>query len=165
MESQTFIQVRYQIETDCGQYHDALYFSIEEWDIIEQKEIDKEMEVRVNNWIDRVLNPPIPIEPTKEELLEQISNLADQKIELQKKLIENYEVSKEDLNILSDILDIQKEIIDSFSEITFPPTKEELQQQLDEVLENKIELETKISDFEKAINSDSQLDSLDIEEK
>lgn len=65
---QIFIQVRFREETPHGQYNDALYFTPEEYDKVEQETIDILKQERIDNWIYAVTHPAPYVEPTLEEL-------------------------------------------------------------------------------------------------
>ncbi len=61
------IQIRFKVQTDYGEYNDALYYTQAEYVTLKQEDIDKEKQKRVDNWIDIVTHPPIYVEPTQEE--------------------------------------------------------------------------------------------------
>ena len=62
------IQVRIKVQTDVGEFNDALYFSKEEYEALTQSEIEIMKQARVDAWVNSVKNPPVYIEPTLEEL-------------------------------------------------------------------------------------------------
>ena len=66
------IQVRFKEQTEVGQYNDALYYTQAEYAAVKQKDIDAEKQRRITNWIDRVKNAPLPIEPTIEDLRSEL---------------------------------------------------------------------------------------------
>lgn len=83
------IQVKIEENTPQGAYHDALYYTPEEWAKLTQSEITAAKAARVNNWIAFVAaqSSKPPVVPTKEELLarelemqDQIERLTDQVI-------------------------------------------------------------------------------------
>jgi hypothetical protein len=75
------IQVLIKEQTEVGEFQDALYFTEEEYASLSEKDIQKMIDTRIENWVNQVQNPPIPEEPTKEDL-------ESQKIELQKHIDE-----------------------------------------------------------------------------
>jgi len=90
MEEQIFVQVRFKNKTEAGiEFNDALYFPIEKWEEIKKEDIEILKEERFNNWKQAVENPPVPVEPTKEQLEaeklqieEYITNLEAKKVEV-----------------------------------------------------------------------------------
>jgi hypothetical protein len=74
------IQVQIKEDTPQGQYHDSLYFTPEEWEKLEPKDIDEHKRTRVNNWVAFVTEQSSkpPYVPTKAELLENQDRLQEQ---------------------------------------------------------------------------------------
>ena len=69
-----YLQVRIKEQTEHGEYNDCLYFPVdkvtdlEKWITENEKQIKEQATARVNNWKSVVSNPPVYVEPTKEEL-------------------------------------------------------------------------------------------------
>jgi hypothetical protein len=84
--SEIFIQVRFKRQTDVGEYHDALYFSQEEYVAKTADEIEALKQQRVDNWVNAVKNPPEAAEPTVEQLQYDLEAIEDQKVQLREKL-------------------------------------------------------------------------------
>ena len=77
MADQTLIQVRFSKTTPEGlEYHDALYFTQEEFDKHDPDEIAVMKQDRFDAWVAVIQAPEAaPVEPTKEELQELVSKL------------------------------------------------------------------------------------------
>lgn len=82
------IQVRFRVETSHGQYNDALYFTQAEYASTSKAIIDSMKQERVDNWIYILENPPLYVEPTKEELQSVEADLRAQLDEVQAKILE-----------------------------------------------------------------------------
>ena len=85
------IQLSFSEETKHGHYSDALYFTEEEWAKVDPKELDTIKQARVAKWVDYLDNPPVPAEPTKEELQAMLVEFEAQTVELERKKIETQE--------------------------------------------------------------------------
>ena len=90
------VQVIFDEPTQYGTFTDALYFSPSEYATKSQAEINALKKERVDNFVARVTEASNaePVEPTKEELIEQEKQLEEslvslqaQKVEVGKKLI------------------------------------------------------------------------------
>lgn len=51
MEDEIFIQIRFSASTEYGEFNDALYYSVDEWNSMSQEDIDAEKQRRIDNWI------------------------------------------------------------------------------------------------------------------
>jgi hypothetical protein len=79
------IQVRFTEDTPYGEYSDSIYFTQDEYNSIKQDGIDKIKQDRVGAWIERIKNPPTPIEPTKKQLEEEQVVIEEQIASLQER--------------------------------------------------------------------------------
>lgn len=88
MADKTLIQVRFSKTTPEGlEYHDALYFTQDEFDKHSPDEIAVLKQDRFDAWVAVIKLPEAaPIEPTKEELREMISKLEAELATVQVKL-------------------------------------------------------------------------------
>lgn len=114
-----YVQVRFKEITEVGEYNGAIYFSFEDWDNVDIKQINDLKIVLVSDWRNSILNAPEPVELTQEEFQEHIKFLEAQVIDAE---IQYHE--------------------------KFIPTKEELQEKLDIIIAKKEEIETKIADID-----------------
>lgn len=106
-----FIQIRFSKETEFGEFNEALYYSLDDYASLNQKDIEIAKQERVDGWIENLRNPPPVPEATKEDILTQLDVLEAEKAELHVQLLEDFEVTKEELQKIVENLDIQKEII------------------------------------------------------
>jgi len=85
-DEEVFVQVRFKEKVDVkGQmieYSDALYFLPEDYEKLDQKDIDSLKQGRIDNWKYQIENPPPVVEPTKAELQAQLISIEDQKTSL-----------------------------------------------------------------------------------
>ena len=106
-------QVRFRVETEHGQYNDALYYTPAEYDLLTQKDIDDAKQARVDNWIDVVTHPPVYVEPTKEQWIDYRNQLLGDLEPVTDKVIANA-TKKELQDLQTDYLqkatDLQDEI-------------------------------------------------------
>ena len=51
------VQVKIKEETPEGQYNDSLYYTADEWSTISKDEVKKDIQARVDKWLDTVRNP------------------------------------------------------------------------------------------------------------
>lgn len=58
MSEQIFVQIRFTVQTEYGEYSDALYYSLNDWDMISQDQIEAEKQTRVDNWVSYIVNSP-----------------------------------------------------------------------------------------------------------
>ena len=73
------VSVRYIIksQTKHGMFKDALYFSGDEWEKLEQVDLDKAIQSRIDNWVAFHDNPPAKVEPKEEDLQAEIDYLSE----------------------------------------------------------------------------------------
>ena len=83
-----YIQIRIRENTEVGQFSDALYFTEDEFNNLDPKDLELMVQERVNNWITAINTPSIPIEVTKEQLQEQAIELQRQLEDIQWKISE-----------------------------------------------------------------------------
>lgn len=86
MSEQVFIQVRFQEETEFGEYNDALYFTQAEYSSKQKSEINSLKQARVDGYVDAVRNAPTAKEPTKQELIDEKEKLLIQVADLDVKI-------------------------------------------------------------------------------
>jgi hypothetical protein len=74
------VQVLIQATTPQGQYNDAIYFAPADYAKLVKADIDKQVQVRINNWVAFVVaqSSKPPYIPTKEELKESTTIQAEQ---------------------------------------------------------------------------------------
>lgn len=65
---QIFIQIKYKVTTEVGEFNDALYYTQSDYQNIPRYQIDTEKQSRIDNFINLIKNPPIAKDPTKQEL-------------------------------------------------------------------------------------------------
>jgi len=82
------VRVCYRIheKTEVGEFNDALYFSIADWETLKASEVDAKVSARVQNFVTAVKNPPAPHEVTRAELEEHEAELSRQLTEVRDKL-------------------------------------------------------------------------------
>jgi hypothetical protein len=78
MKQSKLIQVRFSEDTEVGRFSDTLFFTEDEFAQKTQADIDALAQARIDAHVDRIKNPPAPVEPTLEELQEQKANLEAQ---------------------------------------------------------------------------------------
>ena len=88
MSQEVFIQVKFKEHTEVGEYNDAIYFTEDEYAVVDQKSIDQIKKKRVDNFVDSIKNPPPVEEPTKEELQKIMEELDLQKVLIDQQLID-----------------------------------------------------------------------------
>jgi len=103
-----FVQLKFRELSKYGFFTDALYFPYEDFQKVNRKSIENLKTDRITNYEYAVENPPPIVEITKEDILQSIENLENQKVSLQTLLIESYDPTKEELQVISDKLDEQK---------------------------------------------------------
>lgn len=86
MSEQVFIQVRFKEQTVHGEYNDALYFTIDEYNLLDQSDIDIEKQKRIDKWVEVRSNPGILPELTKSELEKVIVAHEAELVDLKAKL-------------------------------------------------------------------------------
>lgn len=81
------VQVVFAQDTEYGRYQDALYLAVDDPQLslkdflaAKQTDIDKTKATRVATFVDRIKNPPAPVEPTKEDLERELADIEAQKI-------------------------------------------------------------------------------------
>jgi hypothetical protein len=65
------VQVVFTEYTNVGTYTDAIYFTQDAFAKLKQEDLDTIKKARVDAWVERIKNPPPPVEPTAEELDKQ----------------------------------------------------------------------------------------------
>ena len=70
-------QVRIKAATPQGQFNDAIYFTPAAYAKLTVTQINTQVKARIDNWIYVVTHPTPAIEPTKEDLLEQVTGDLD----------------------------------------------------------------------------------------
>jgi len=82
------VRVMYRIheKTEVGEFNDALYFSLADWETLQPAEIDIKVAARVQNFVTAVKNPPATREVTRAELEEYEAELSRQLTEVRDKL-------------------------------------------------------------------------------
>lgn len=79
-------EYRYQVlvneKVNGTEYNDAIYYHPDDWENLKQSEVDKEISRRVDNFKDALENPPTPVEPTKQELMDAKAQLVAQVAQL-----------------------------------------------------------------------------------
>jgi len=80
------IRVILKAQTEVGEFCDALYYETDK--VPDDKEIEKQAQARIDNWVEMIKNPPKPVEPTKAELKKMIAELDEQKIRIDEQKIE-----------------------------------------------------------------------------
>lgn len=58
MSEQVFVQIRFTVQTEYGEYSDALYYSLNDYDLTSQEDIENAKQARVDAWVSYILNPP-----------------------------------------------------------------------------------------------------------
>lgn len=82
------VQVVFTQDTECGQYRDALYFTPAEYAALKPADLAAKKQARVDTWVDRIKNPPPPVEPTTEQLEAEVVEVQRQKTALDARLVE-----------------------------------------------------------------------------
>ena len=80
------IQYRIKVQTEIGEFNDALYFTKEEWSKLTQEELAAMVKKRVDNWVNIIKHPAPVAEPTKEELQAQAEQMQMQIEDMQRQL-------------------------------------------------------------------------------
>jgi len=80
MRLTTLIQVLVEEDTEFGWFRDSLYYRLEEHKGLSEADIEAVAQARVDAWVEQCKNPPVPVEPTREELEQRLVRL-DQAIE------------------------------------------------------------------------------------
>ena len=86
MSTQVRIQVLFTENTPVGQYTDAIYFTEAEYAAKSPSDIEALKQIRIDNWVRRINNPPIKKEPTKEELQLQADALQNELNQINEKI-------------------------------------------------------------------------------
>jgi hypothetical protein len=74
----------FSVQTKYGKFDDALSFpSIEDYQSKTAEEIQAMKDERVNNFIEMRENPIVEIEPTEEQLQQQLIDLENQKLQIE----------------------------------------------------------------------------------
>jgi hypothetical protein len=60
------VQVNFTINTEFGEFTDALYFTLEEWSFITENKLNELKNERVNNWLNTIKNPVEEIQVIQE---------------------------------------------------------------------------------------------------
>lgn len=82
------VQVVFTEDTECGRYRDALYFTPAEYAGLKAETLAAMKQTRVDTFVDRIKNPPPPVEPTKEQLEAEVVEVQKQKESLDARLVE-----------------------------------------------------------------------------
>jgi hypothetical protein len=77
------IQIIFSEETEFGVFRDALYLSPDVYTKTTQANLDALKRKRIDAWVDRIKNPPAPVEPTKEQLQAELVEIEKQKESLE----------------------------------------------------------------------------------
>lgn len=82
------IQYRIKENTKNGEFNDAIYYTKEEFEALDQSVVDAQVALRVTNWVKLVdeQSKIVPQEPTQEELEAQKAELERQLGEVNDKL-------------------------------------------------------------------------------
>lgn len=93
MADQKIIQIRftkvYKKDTKSPiEYQDALNFTEDEYNLLDTLAIEDMKQKRFDNFVSIIENPPIPVNPTKEELQSQADELQRQLDEVNLKIAE-----------------------------------------------------------------------------
>lgn len=76
--------IKIQVRFEKDGLNDALYFTEQEW--ANNPDVEKLKQERYDNWQFALKNPPVPVEPTKEELEVWKADLQKQIDEVQSKI-------------------------------------------------------------------------------
>jgi hypothetical protein len=89
------IRVIVTAQTEVGVYRDSLCFTVDDPRVsladflaAKQPEIDKTMQARVADHVNRIKHPPAPVEPTKEMLEQELAEVERQKESLDARKVE-----------------------------------------------------------------------------
>ncbi len=70
-----FVQYRIKQDTPKGEFNDAIYYLVDEFELLSQAELEQTIQNRVDIWIMAVTNTAPPKEPTEAELNERLVQL------------------------------------------------------------------------------------------
>lgn len=87
-DQKLLIQVRFQKNTEVGQYSDNLSFTPQEYFTLTQQDIDNQIADRVTNWVSIIKNALPAKEPTIEEL-QSAKDVLQQQLEIVQQQIED----------------------------------------------------------------------------
>jgi hypothetical protein len=109
------LQIQIQEDTPMGAYHDALYFSPDEIEHLDEKAVTDAAKARVDAWVAFVTGQSSkpPYVPTKEELLAQQAEFQKQLDSLVGAVIANRDTAKSELQAISTQLKATAATIDS----------------------------------------------------
>ncbi len=84
------VRVQYRIQrTHNGiAFNDALYFTESEYANLQKDEAQSMADGRFDAWVQTIENPPVPPEPSKEDLERQQKEIEDYKAELERQILE-----------------------------------------------------------------------------
>jgi hypothetical protein len=88
------MQVIFVETTECGEFRDALYIPVDEYDSMTDEQysdyVNKSTSERIETFVDRVKNPPIieEVEPTEEDIQNELDSIEQQKIYLENRKTE-----------------------------------------------------------------------------
>ena len=91
-------EIKIQVRFSKDGLNDALYFTLDEWAVISQDTLEKLKQERVDKWQEALKNHPIPVEPTKEELLAEKQAIDEQIIQLLERKEDILELTKGGIN-------------------------------------------------------------------
>ena len=106
-----YIQVRIKKQTEVGEFNDAIYFTQSEYDALSQPEIEAMKTARKDAWVDRVKNPPVYVEPSKEALQFIRVDLEEQMDAVMTKLFDK--ASKKELQDIKEELQANMDELDA----------------------------------------------------
>ena len=93
-EDKVMVQVRFkeaitvQGRGNPIEFSDAFYFTPEEWAGMKAEDWAAKKKERTDGWKYQLENPPVPVEPTKEEMEAEILQLEEQKVSLDERKAE-----------------------------------------------------------------------------
>lgn len=95
-----YIQYRIKEQTKHGEFNDAIYFTQEEFELLNQKDLESEVSTRINTWVNFVdeQSKMSSIEPTK-EVLELMKSELQKKLDSVEEKLSVIEVSEAELII------------------------------------------------------------------
>ena len=110
-----YIQVRIRVDTPQGSFNDAIYLSPAEYQAFTVAQINAAVQKRVDNWVAIQEHPPVPVEPSISEYVEEIDSACERMSGVVEALIAKNPTKAQLVNVRDRLAQIATRLKDAYN--------------------------------------------------